>query len=351
MAKIIAFGEMNSNRLWNKGDAIFYHFMATSLLEDGDLDLSNNNEIVSLNDGHFALSKFGYPTAKQSPLMTIVSLPFRFVFGPVGSLWFNILCSLGIVLILYELLLLWVSDISALIASLLIGLGSVLFRYAFNFSPDVFSCFLVLALLISLLKERWILVGLLAGLAISAKIGNVIVVVPILSFVLFRLPLKNIKTYLLIGVSFVFAVLPFMIYNNYMFGSPFNTGYHSILTVNNQGTRMVLSHTNDFNLPFMKGLISLLFNTRNGLVIDNVFVVFLAVIGLFFIPKNNRKELFLIFILICIQVIFYSLYDHQLASRLGNRFLLLSIALMAVPISFFIEKIKNNFSAKYYKEK
>lgn len=350
LVKIIAFGETNPNRPWNKGDAIFYHFTAESLLEDGDLDLSNNHGDLSFNDGHFALSKFGYPTVKQSPLMAIVSLPFRFIFGPVSSLWINVFFSLGIILILFELLTIWVSNLSALIASLLVGIGSVLFRYAFNFSPDVFSCFLVLAMLLSMFKKKWVLTGVLTGLTISAKIGNIIVVAPILCYVLFQLPLKqtfkNFKVYITITISFVLSILPFAIYNYYMFGSPFTTGYQAILTINNQGLPTLLSHTNDFNLSFIKGFISLFFNTENGLIKDNLLITPLAIIGMFFLPKKNKKKLILILIIISIQIVFYSLYDHQLASRFGNRFLLVSIALTAVPISLFVEKIMEHWIRK-----
>ncbi len=347
LVKIVVFDETSPNRFWNKGDAIFYHFIGTSLIEDGDFDLSNNRRGLPLEEGHFALSKYGYPTAKQSPLMTIVSLPLRLIFGPVGTLWFNLICSLGIVLILYELLTRWVTSFSALVGCLLVGVASVLFRYAFNFSPDVFSCLLLLGLLLSTLKQKWIFVGVLAGLAVSAKIGNIIVVIPVLGYALSQLFLKkeflkNMKTYSQIAISFFFAILPFLVYNNYLFGSPFTTGYQAILIMNEQGAA-ILSHTNDFNLPFVKGLVSLLFNKHNGLVTDNWLVVSLGLIGMFFYSDKNRKEMVLLLTIVIVQVVFYAFYDHQLASRLGNRFLLVSISLMAVPTSFLIEKIKKAF--------
>ena len=343
-SKVLIFGEMNPNRAWNKGDAYFYHFISNSLIEDGDLDLTNNHGPIPLDQGDFALSQHGYPTAKQSPLMSVIAMPLRLLFGPVGSLWFNILCSMGIVLLLYQLLNIWVSPVSSLLASLIVGLGSVLFRYAFNFSPDVFSCLILLSLIVVTFRQHWYLIGLFAGLAISAKIGNIIVVAPVLGYALWLLRSKHYSESLTIlfkmSMVFLLVLAPFLIYNNWLFGSPFTTGYQAIL-IASQGVNTTISHTSDFNQPIFTGLITLFFNDRNGIAFDNWIILLPFLAGLFFIRKTHFDKLILLLIIIMIQSVFYASYDYQLASSLGNRFLLVSIALMAIPIGWFIEKIKS----------
>lgn len=354
LIKVVVFNETSSDRLWNKGDALFYQFIAESLIKDGDLDLSNNHRSLHLYDeGYFALSQYGYPTAKQSPLMSIIALPFRMLIGPVGTLWFNILCSLGILLILYELVLFWVRPAVGVLTVWFVGIVSVLFRYAFNFSPDVFSCFLLLGLILAVFRHSWWWVGLLAGLAISTKIGNAIVVGPILFYLLWDVAPKGIPQIMMsfgkVAVTFLMAILPFGFYNYWLFGNPMTTGYQAILTMND-GVLTTVSHTNDFNIPFFKGLFTLLFNGQNGLVKDNFLLVIPFLIGLWFVPKIGKKRWMLFLMIVLIQMGFYACYDHQLASHLGNRFLLLSIALMAVPISWSLEALYITMAPKYFKD-
>ncbi len=341
VAKVAVFQETRPDKLWNRGDAIFYQYMGTSLVKDKDLDLSNNHDIMPLYEGHFALSKAGYPTAKQSPLMTIISLPFRWLMGPVGTLWFNIICSLIIILLLYQLLAHWVSPVAACLGSLVVGIGSVLFRYAFNFSPDVFSTLLLIGLLLAAFKKKYLLTSLLAALAISAKIGNIIVVFPIMLYVLWSLRNSTrseiIKKLAILSITFLLGLLPFMLYNQWLFGSFMENGYQHILYANEQGIPYTHSHTRDFNIPLFQGLGSLLFNMNNGIIKHNIIVVVLMLPGLFFLPKKGHGRLILVGAIALIQLVFYAKYDHQLASHLGNRFLLISIAFMALPVSWFAQ--------------
>src|SRR5262245_10309087 len=167
------------------GDCVYYAAAADSLLRDFDFDLTNQiapdlsretvRDKLCEHVGCFAISPDGRVVPKHSVLMPILALPFRAVFGWPGFLLFNVV---QVCLLVYSLSLLAGDTPMARVVALVGYVWSPLIYYVYNFSPDILGALLVTWVYLAALRRRWVLCGLLAGLAVWAKVYLAAVVLP-----------------------------------------------------------------------------------------------------------------------------------------------------------------------------
>lgn len=188
-----------------------------------------------------------YP--KHSYVMPILSTPFYLVFGPGGLLVFNlIVLALGLYAG-YWLAARVVGAVPAAVATLALLATPLVPYLAYSYSHDVLCATLSVGGLALVVRGRPLAAGLLLGLALVAKVTNILVILPML----LALAPWDRRTWLR-GVAG--ASVPLALYaaaNTWMYGAPWRTSYHAILTVRD-GVQQVVSYSSAFDLPLAQGL-------------------------------------------------------------------------------------------------
>ncbi len=188
-----------------------------------------------------------YP--KHSYVMPILSTPFYLVSGPAGLLLFNLIALALALYSGYMLAARWVGPVAGAVATLAVLATPLVPYLAYSYSHDVLCATLTAGGLALLAYGRPATAGAALGLALVAKITNVLVIAPM---VLAIAPWDR-RTWVrgLLG-----ATVPMALYaaaNAWMYGAPWRTSYHAILTVRD-GAQQVVSYSNAFDLPLAEGL-------------------------------------------------------------------------------------------------
>jgi hypothetical protein len=187
-----------------------------------------------------------YP--KHSYVMPILSTPFYLVSGPAGLLVFNLI-ALGLALFSgYLLAARWVAPIPAAVATLAVLATPLVPYLAYSYSHDVLCATLAGGGLALVAGGRPATAGAVLGLALVAKVTNVLVIAPMLLVIA---PWDR-RTWVrgLAGASIPLAL--YAAANWWMYGAPWRTSYHAILTVQD-GVQHVISYSNAFDLPLAQG--------------------------------------------------------------------------------------------------
>jgi len=197
--------------------------------------------------------------------------------------------------------------------------------YTFNYSPDVLGTALLVWSYVFGLRNRPIVCGLLAGLAVWAKVYLALLLLPLALIVL---P-QGWKATLACGVMAFIGVLPMLAINTHLFGAPWITGYDREAHVMPDGIA-VSDHYSRFNQPILAGLGNLLFNKDIGML-RTAPLWFLWPIGLIvawrFAPKPARLGLVALTLALLLNLLFFAHYDEWDTSVFGNRFLFPALAL------------------------
>jgi Dolichyl-phosphate-mannose-protein mannosyltransferase len=210
-----------------QGDSYYYRAAVVSLLEDGDLLLANNITGRDLLEGEqLALGTRGL-VPKHPIIMPLVSLPFYYVLQERGLLLFNLLDTILLIVLIYKVNRLFFSEYVSFATAQLYATATLFLDYSYNYSPDVFSTVLVLGGLYFALRARYHAGATLLGLAIFAKVSNVVLVAPVVFYMFAviwggrrdaeaRAGFSAGKLRALLGVcmTFLLALLPFA-YTNY----------------------------------------------------------------------------------------------------------------------------------------
>ena len=321
-----------------QGDSYYYRAVIDSLLQDGDLLLVNNFPTDPLN-GQLAIGRDGF-VPKHPILMSLVSLPFYFLFGAPGLLLFNIIGSIFLILLIFKINCLFHSHLISLITTILYATASLFLDYTYGYSPDIFATVLLIGALYLTLRGRFYSGAALLGLSIFAKLPNAPLTAVILAYASIRIwrdsgssreSLKNkIKITAITAVIFLVALLPFAYTNYRLFGSPLVTGYQRTAVAGADGQVQSVDHAGKFNQPLLRGIYVSLFNPRNGVIPTNP-VVLLAFLGVVQIRRNRYQEKMYLILLIClIQFVIFAKYDEWYMSHFSNRFLMTFIALSSV---------------------
>jgi hypothetical protein len=281
---------------------------------------------------NIALGANGEWWPKHSYLMPIAALPFYWLFGIDGTLVFNLLTLLAMILLGYHLARRYAPPEWAGLATLAVAFTGPFWAYSYNFSNDGFYTVLILAALLSTLNNKGARGGALYGLAIWAKITNVLLL-PVFLAALWQsesTPAQRRR--------FVIALLiPLGLYglaNWYMFGAPWISSYQRVLVIKG-GELGIASHVSLFSRPYFTGLQDLLFSRHNGLV---TAYPILCVSSLGLIPLFRRHRLqgaALLFVFLAYPL-FYAPFEHY-----QERFLFPCFVLAAIPLGQVFQSLSN----------
>jgi len=158
-----------------KGDCYYYRAAIISLLEDGDLIISDNVPTNKLFKGQLALGKddrLDRLVPKHPVLMPLVSLPFYAAFGSIGLLIFNVVQLIALIGVVYLINTRFFDVTTSVATALLFGTATLFLNYSYNYSPDVFSSLLLLTGVYFALCRRHGLCAVFLGLSVFAKLTN-----------------------------------------------------------------------------------------------------------------------------------------------------------------------------------
>lgn len=220
---------------------------------DGSLPWYRNLDVAWSN---VSVGSGGEWYPKHSVLMPILATPFFIVFGVDGLLIFNAMAMVLALFLGYRLAARFSQPEAAAMAVFLVSACPLVPYLTYAYSHDVFYAALAAGGCEALASRRPGLGGFLLGLAVVAKVTNVLVAAPI------TLALAGRDRHSL-GRAIAFGTIPlavFAVANWLMYGSPLVTSYHRILTVRD-GTPSVETY-DVFGTPLDQGLRR--FFTRSG---------------------------------------------------------------------------------------
>jgi hypothetical protein len=315
------------------GDCPYYASAAVSLLHDHDLNLKNQlRGGLTVHERQVALGQGGEWYPKHPVLMSIVAIPFYAAFGTVGFLLFNTLVMALLAVILWAICRLYVSPGTATAAVALVIGGSFLRAYLYNFSPDLFSATLVLAGVLLILKRSNFTAGLALGVSLLAKVTNLFVSLLVLALLCFRRPRTGVLS---AAAGLLPGIALWMLLNLAMFGSPTTTGYDRTIVLQG-GTITTVSHRGFFDLPLLQGIGGQLLDPRVGILTTSPLLL-LALPGLVPLFRRYRWDGMLFLGISEFLFLLFSTYRWWSTSHYGNRFLMVPVALTAVPMALALD--------------
>ena len=304
------------------GDCPYYAATAESLIQDGDWDIRNQLPgDLEEHEGFFALSQDNRIVPKHSTLLPLLSVPFVLIMGKAGFLFVNLLQVFALIT---GIMFLAGGGPAARLLALVGYLSTPFLTYTYNYSPDILAAVLITWSYVCASTNRPLLCGLLAGLAIWAKIYMAIVVAP-LPFLCIR---RDVRAMVSCCFAALFAIAPMVAINTHLFGSPWLMGYDRDARITPQGFT-VTEHYSRFNQPFFDRLGNLLFDNRIGML-QTAPLWFLWPVGLCIGLKNRQTVRWLLLAMtlsLLLNLVIFAPYDEWNASKLGNRFLFPALAL------------------------
>jgi hypothetical protein len=321
-----------------RGDCQYYFYTAMSLLEDGDLDLANQlPPPLERHSDDVSLDTRGRLVPKHPVWMSVFALPLIGVLGAQGALVFNLAQLVLLLSLALHLARRLASTAAASLAVALTGVASFLPHYVWNFSPDVFSCLLLVAGLVALPEARspdrlrHVAAGVLLGFAVVSKFSLVLALpaVPLLCGRPFRTSLPALALGLAVPAALLFSL------NTQLFGSPLTTSYDRMARIEGEWI-VVHSQRSDFGRPLITGARNQVLDRAHGLLFTSP-ITLLSLIG--FYPLSRRSSptaLYLLFTFLAV-FLFFSTYEHWNASHHGNRFLMPIVVLAALPLASLLD--------------
>jgi hypothetical protein len=187
-----------------------------------------------------------YP--KHSYVMPVVSTPFFLVWGSNGLLAFNALMMLLGLYAGYRLAERHAPPLPSAVAVFIVAASPLVPYLTYAYSHDVFYGALVVGGLALLAHERFATGGFLLGLSVFAKLTNAILILPMIPWLLGR----NRRAWTLAAVAGAVPVGIYAAANTIMFGAPWITSYHRILTVRD-GQPGIVSYQSAFDVSLVDG--------------------------------------------------------------------------------------------------
>ncbi len=337
-------------RHYLRGDCQYYFYTAVSLLQDQDIDLANQlPPPLGRHSDDVALDQKGRLVPKHPIWMAIFSIPFIFVFGMPGALVFNQMQLVLLLILTLRLTRRFASALGASLATCLTGFATILPHYAWNFSPDIFSCLMLLAGLVALPADRapnrtrHVLSGIFLGIAAISKF-SLFFAIPGIPLICGR-PLK--KTLAALSLGFAGPMILWCCLNAYLFGSPLTTSYDRMAQIEGN-TIVVHSQRSDFDRPIMAGVRDQIVDPAHGLLFTSP-ITLLSLVGLIPLARKDRGAALYLVVTFLSVFLFFSTYEQWAASHFGNRFLIPIMVLATVPLASLIDWFvyrRTRFSAK-----
>jgi hypothetical protein len=230
---------------------------------------------------------------------------------------------------------------STLLTSIILAFGTTSWIYAKTFfaqSLSMFLNFFGIYLIIMAAKSKkpykFFLAGIIIGIAITVRVSNILLVIPILVYLILRSQTSKSFVLFLSGITPALSLL--LLYNFLCFDNPFITGYHYDLLYDYTSVASIFS-TN----PIV-GLFGLLFSPGRGLFVYSPVLV-LSIPGFYYFFKSNKEESILCILSFLVILLFYSSYTwwHGGLSY-GPRFLTDIIPVFVLPIGKTLQKFSSN---------
>ncbi len=327
-------------RPYLQGDCQYYFYTAVSLVEDRDVDLLNNlpAPLVRHSDD-VSLDSRGRLVPKHPIWMAVFALPFVVAFGAPGALIFNFVQLVLLLFLVFRFTRRVASPQASALATAATGALSILPHYVWNFSPDIFSCLLLVGGLNALPADRspgrlrHCLAGVLLGLAAVSKFSLFLALpgIPLLCGRPFRRSLPAL------ALGFAAPLVCWCALNAHLFGSPFTTSYDRMARIEGDAVS-VHSQRSDFGLPLLVGARAQIMDRAHGLLFTSP-VTLLSLAGLFPLARKDRGAALYLLVTFVSVFLFFSTYELWAASHHGNRFLIPIIALAALPLACLIDWI------------
>lgn len=197
-----------------------------SIAEDGDIDLRNQlgNDPTGIAD-QVALGAHGEWYPIHEPMLSVLGVPFYWIFGVLGCLITNVLIASMIPVAAYGLYQSVVSRSAAVSAAVLVAYASPILFYTYSFSIDILGTLLATCALTALFQKRFLLAGALLGVSCMARITSI----PLLGvFPLYVLMLPRglkLSSLCLLCVGYISVSCVALLQNWIMFADPFMLPY------------------------------------------------------------------------------------------------------------------------------
>jgi hypothetical protein len=234
---------------------------------------------------------------------------------------------------------------STILTSIILAFGTTSWIYAKTFFAQSLSMFLnffgIYLVLMAAKSEKpykFFLAGIIIGIAITVRVSNILLVIPIFIYLILRS--QTSKSFVLFFAGILPALSLLLLYNFLCFDNPFITGYYYDLLYD------YTSVASTFSTNPLIGLFGLLFSPGRGLFIYSPVLV-LSIPGFYYFFKSNKEEAILFILSFLVILLFYSTYTwwHGGLSY-GPRFLTDVIPVFVLPIGKTLERFSSN---KYFR--
>ena len=319
------------------GDGVAYRATLMSLLDDHDLEIRNQLQSLGYTPvSHASLGANGEWYPKHPVLMPVLSLPFFAAAGDPGLLAFNVAQLSALAALMWALARRAATARAAWIATLAFAFTTMLRDGAYNWSPDVLTAVITLAAVLAQIAGVPILAGLLWGMSIWSKLPNLFLLVPAAAYAAMVYSRRDLAR---AAVALAVPIAALAIFNFALFGSPWLTSYDRVIaSIVGPAVTLEPSHRTYFDVPIAQGLIQQLTDSPNGLL-RSAPVLGLAVLGFGALHRRSPREAWLVAGLMAVQILSFAPYRLWDQSNFGHRFLIVTIALGAVPMAAFVDVV------------
>jgi hypothetical protein len=317
-----------------------------SLVEDGDLDLKNQlGGVAAFAEDQVALGARGEWYPVHDNLMHFAAAPFYFLFGQKGCLIFNFAAALLLSFFIYRILLRLIEPPYAFVAALLSGINPVLMASVNSFTYDVFGALVLIASYWLITTGQIRAAGFCWGLTFFARLPNVISAPGFALFLLIESFTKNkqfpahkkrlISNLWSFSLGAGLPCLFFLLANRYMFGSFFETSYdHWVKDLTKEV--QTSSQRQMFNAEQLKNLPRVLFDPKEGIVLQAALLMFLSCCGALSLWKKSTAHFALIYAMLAMFLLLYSVYEGTVFEP--SRHFIPVFSLLAVPCAFALKR-------------
>ena len=326
------------------------YLCALNILNGGDFSLPEYEKYhqlfsqMSMRDNSavwqdiYSLDSNGQRVLKHPHLMALILVPFLYLGGTAGLVFFSAMCVWWLLQILYCMLTKLIGRTPSSLSAYLLVAGTPFVFYAYSPSYDLLIVLLSIAGLF-LMLEKPLVAGILLGLPVFLR---PIAIIPALFFLLASQRGRGVsrKIQLLVGLALVGCA--YSAYNYYCWGSPLASPHQRMpLYVN--GEVVFNPSPTSFSLAILlSDWPSKLFGFEGGFLIYNV-TLFCLVFSLPDLIKSPlRRELWCYIVAALVSFLLVYSYEGWKATLYGSRYLLVSHALLSlvalVGIESFLER-------------
>lgn len=279
------------------GDGTFYANINKSLANDASLDQSAYHPHSWLEDdlgwnknldqgwSNVSLGADGRWLPKHSWVLPLFSTPFYVLFGLPGLLAFHVLMMALVLLAGYHVAATFLPRGVAAAATLLVATQPIISGDIYSYNNDAFYSAFLLAGTWAYLRGRLPVAGLLFGVAVWAKLTNVLYVAPFAVHLLWQRDPRAIGRAL---GTFMIPIAVFLGSNWMLFGGPLTTSYDRIL-VREDGQLTTEGISERFEEPMKEGLKRVLTDEGQGLI-PRVPLLVLAIPGAFLLLVRRETR-------------------------------------------------------------